>query len=126
MVAHVTIYRPPGHDCTAGGISSQASHLTVMNVPFAHGVDWPPDDDAPAAWLFDSSRGIGRPNYVLVPAVQADDGTWGPVDTLKNWYMHGGNVAGSGDSRWAAFLRPLGFIYPYMVAIHDRHEPWPT
>lgn len=122
MGLNVCVYRPAGGpDCTRGGISSRADQLCVINVPGP----FRPTETSPAAWLYDTARGRGRPNWVLVPAVTNDDGKWRPVDTRQQWYMAGGNLASTSDSRWCEALRDLGISYPSVVAIHDRHEPWP-
>lgn len=116
----VQIYRSADlGDCTAGGISSKARGLVVVNCPGVH----EPSDQYPAALLT-------RPEHPILvpaePAVRADgELAWVPT-RRQNMVgpMHGGNLADSGDARWKRFLREYhgGPVLLTAVPIHDRFE----
>ncbi len=107
MGLRVYVYKNPLGDCTNRGISSKVTQLTLVNVdgPFD------PAPDAPAAVLLKNHYETLR----IVPA--GDDG-----QAAKGWFMHGGNIADSSDSRFSeACIKLLGHRYG-AVDIHDRQE----
>lgn len=131
MGLHVSIYRQAGssYDCTAGGISSRAARLCLVNLD---GPDSPADDAPPAMLVPHTPFGddVGRRLVRIVPAQQIA-GAWVPLDgwvnedTGRKWYwpMFGGNFAASSDSRFrGAIEQLLGAFFHGAVAIHDRFE----
>jgi len=110
----INVYRNAGRDqdCSLGGVSSQYTELTVVNIdgPFE------PKSNRPAVILEMHVPGCLR----IVPAVQAEDGTY-KVD--PRWAMMGGNYAGTSDSRFSeACEKLLGHRFYGAVAVHDRYE----
>jgi hypothetical protein len=105
-----------GVDCSNNGISRRFEELCVVNVdgPFH------PRDGLPPVLLRRSNG--GRLAVHLVPAMLDKHGDWVPA---PNWFMHGGNFAGTSDSRFSqAIRRILGEpdLYFSVVSIHDRVE----
>lgn len=110
----VSVYRSSLSDCTNGGISSKATNLCVVNMegPFE------PDDRYPAAIL--TRNGASGP--CIKPAVKNEDDEW---IAAPGWWMNGGNIAATSDSRFGEAIRRMfngcenmhGGIY-----IHDRKE----
>jgi hypothetical protein len=102
-----------GMDCTLGGISSKAGALCIVNIdgPFE------PSSEYPAALLIlGNLPGIVR----IVPAEKTEAGGW---QKIPQWWMFGGNYAGTSDSRFSeAIERLLGHRFYGAVAIHDRNE----
>jgi hypothetical protein len=118
----VTVYRDAGstYDCTAGGISSRATRLCLVNVdgPFE------PSTDRPAAFLLRHApfgHVDGKRMVRIVPAVRDLSGDWTPE---PRWTMFGGNYAGCSDSRFSEKIEEFleGARFHGAVAIHDRIE----
>ena len=105
MGLRINVYRDAdGVDCTAGGVSSRYSSLTVVNV------EGPvePNECAPAVKLVKGALGSVR----LVPVEAGDRHT-----------MFGGNYGSTSDSRFSSAVeRILGHRFYGAVAIHDRIE----
>lgn len=106
----VNVYRVAGRDtdCTNGGVSSKFDTLTLVNVdgPFE------PKPDRPAAIL--QKGRLGSIN--IVPAT--DEG-----EPLPGWFMFGGNLAATSDSRFHEAVRKMtGGTHTGGVNIHDRQE----
>ena len=99
-----------GSDCSNNGISANADCLCVVNIsgPFE------PDENNPAAILETSKHGVVR----LVPA-EMYAGAWRAV---PKWFMNGGNVAATSDSRYAEAIGKLGVPHGCAVPIFDRLE----
>lgn len=106
----VSVYRRGSSDCTLGGISSKATELCVVNMegPFD------PSDDYPAAIL--TTGGLGAP--CLKPAILVD-GEW---VVAPGWWMNGGNLAGTSDSRFGEAVRKITPKFYGGLYIHDRKE----
>ncbi|PZT99654.1 MAG: hypothetical protein DI630_16470 [Gordonia sp. (in: high G+C Gram-positive bacteria)] len=113
-------------DLTCGGVSGEASHLTVVGIVDDDGdcqplpktaQVFPARPDAPAV-VVDRTYG-GWP--ILVPAYfDAQAGQW---ERLPSHTMAGGNFAASSDSRATdALCAVLGERFYGAVAIHDRIE----
>lgn len=97
-----------GTNHSNGGVSSQASHLTILNI----GGPFQPSDDAPAAEIKTNVFG----SAIVVPYHQPD-GVVGP--------MAGGDYVVSSDSRWEEKLREMGQANSYVaIPLHDRFETW--
>ena len=108
MGIHVSVYRSEYLDCTAGGISSTADQLCIINVdgPFD------PSDDVPAAVLVVAEPIQGQKILRIEPADKGDQ-----------WTMFGGNYASTNDSRFSAKCKQLlGSGFYGAVAVHDRIE----
>jgi hypothetical protein len=99
-----------GSDCSNNGISSKAEFLCVVNIrgPFE------PDENNPAAWLETSKHGVVR----LVPA-EMYAGQWRPI---PKWWMNGGNVAATSDSRYSEAVALHGVPHGCAIPIFDRSE----
>ena len=105
----VDVYRCPVGDCTNDGISSFFSELLVY-CPFGP-LSFDPAVESPLNFCAVFSHyGVA---YVC-PAVAAEDGT---VLPRPGWWMYGGNIAETSDSR---FREMTGVFYP--LRIHDRRE----
>lgn len=99
-------------DCTRDGISSRATHLTVVNAdgPFE------PYSNAPAVLLVNHYADA----LSLVPAQRNEKSEWEPV---PGWHMAGGNYGATSDARFGeACERLTGKGFYGAVAIHDRKE----
>jgi len=105
----IDVYRFRHGDCTNGGISSRFGELLV----FCH--------DGPRSFFSEHELplnfctveriyGISH----IVPAMVTEDGQIVP---RPGWWMFGGNIADTSDSRWRE-LTGLG----YPLHIHDRKE----
>lgn len=108
----INVYRSAGQpDCTKGGISSQYTHLCVVN---AEGPS-EPLANAPAVILDNHLQSSLR----LVPAEKVD-GEW--MIAGGQWMM-GGNYGATVNSRFGEAIERLsGNRFYGAVAIHDRCE----
>ena len=106
MGIRVAVYRNSLYgDCTLGGISSNNTELTLVNVPGP----FEPTAYAPAAILESHTKGCLR----IIPDV-ADP---------QPWFMFGGNYAACSDSRVSETCEKLlGHRFYGAIAIHDRIE----
>ena len=108
-------------DTTNGGITAANDRLTIVGTVDYRKGDQPvislldkgsqvfaAKPDSPAAWLVVGKHG-SRDRYV-VPA-----GMDGQPD--PRWWMHGGNLVSSSDSRWMTLSDGQ-----YGVRVHDRRE----
>lgn len=89
-------------DCTNNGISSYARELYILDTqkgPFE------PDDIRQCVYI--EKREVMGQEYVDCK----------PAYCRKRWYMAGGNILYTSDSR---FKQITGISYP--IAIHDRYE----
>lgn len=100
---HVDVYRmADGTDCTLGGVTSQATSLTLIGPGVPE--HYEPTEDRPGVRLI--RRTIGGREYIsAVPLDVTGDGT--------GQYMFGGNYIACCDSRIRA-------ICPYPIPVHDR------
>ena len=106
------------YDCSNGGISSEASRVTVVNVdgPFKS------DGDAPAVLLMPGHLpGVAH----LVPAVEIPgDGpeVWTPMQAGAGPMM-GGCYVGTSDGRFSEAVEAItGSRFYGAVPLHDRFE----
>ena len=96
------VYRSSLGDCTNNGISSYARELYILDTqkgPFE------PDDIRQCVYI--EKREVMGQEYVDCK----------PAYCRKRWYMAGGNILYTSDSR---FKQITGISYP--IAIHDRYE----
>lgn len=111
----LSVYRDAsGVDCTAGGISSNHTDLTAINVegPFE------PTQDRPPVILENHYKNAVR----IVPA--GPDGKALKLATHAG-PMFGGNFATTSDSRLGEAIEKLvGIRFYGAVPIHDRYETW--
>ena len=127
----MTVLRPAdGRDCTLGGITSQATVLTLVGVLDLRDETGqevvgqlpmdcqlaPASEDRPAVALV-----VDRHELYLMPV------RWGPFSRSYarggRCYMEGGHFAESTDSRTAGLLRDLsGSSLVRMVPVRDRVE----
>lgn len=107
----ISVYRNPLGDCTANGISSNASSLCVVNVdgPFE------PSEDSPAVKLVRADFSFGS-MLRLIPV----DTDGAPVGSP----MFGGNLGATSDSRFGRACESLsGSSFSIdSVKIFDRYE----
>lgn len=120
-----------GQDCTAGGITSQCTGLTLMgavvNTGVARVVPMPatawlrePDDEHPPVVLVVRDYGNRTPTAHLVPAILDPRHGWIPS---PRWCAAGGNFACWSDSRVNEFVDGLlGYRFYGALAVHDRYE----
>jgi hypothetical protein len=115
----LTVYRAAGRpDCTLGGITSTAGNVTVTTIRETgagrDATDHPVPEDCQVF-----APEPGAPEVVLVIRHRSGGDRWVHLQPAANpgrHYMHGGNYAGTSDSRW----EPLSGTD--LVAVHDRHE----
>ena len=96
------VYRSSLGDCTNNGISSYARELYILD---AQKGPFEPDDIRQCVYI--EKREIMGQEYVDCK----------PAYCRKCWYMAGGNILYTSDSR---FKQITGISYP--IAIHDRYE----
>lgn len=115
----VSVYRTGKMDCTNGGVSSRFNELLVA-CPDGH-ITIDTDAGIPDNFCMAERRevfgifgGSMEPHMRIVPATV--DGS-GNVKPRSGWWMNGGNIAGTSDSR---FRNLTGVDYP--LYIHDRQE----
>jgi hypothetical protein len=115
----LTVYRAAGQrDCTLGGITSRAANVTVTMIreigACRERTEYPlPEESQVFAAAPDA------PEVVLVVRHRPGGDRWVHLQPTENpgWhYMHGGNYAGTTDSRWDKISGAD------LVAVHDRHE----
>jgi len=103
----VSVYKN-GRDSTAGGDSSKAVEICVINVPGP----FEPDDHTPAFALVPNAL-----NSVVLKPVHEPDNMMGPC--------FGGNYAATSDSRFdEAIEEMLGHRFYGAIPIHDRFDSW--
>lgn len=110
----VEVYRFPLGDCTNCGISSRFDDLLIY-CPSGH-VSFDSDTETPLNFcaIFRKETYTG-PDYLYVAPAMVDEE--GRIVRRPFWYMKGGNIADTSDSR---FHEMNGHHYP--LHIHDRHE----
>lgn len=96
------VYRSSLGDCTNNGVSSYARELYILD---AQKGPFEPDDIRQCVYI--EKREIMGQEYVDCK----------PAYCRKRWYMAGGNILYTSDSR---FKQITGISYP--IAIHDRYE----
>lgn len=96
------VYRSSLGDCTNNGISSYTRELYILD---AQKGPFEPDDIRQCVYI--EKREIMGQEYVDCK----------PAYCRKRWYMAGGNILYTSDSR---FKQITGISYP--IAIHDRYE----
>ena len=105
----VEVYRFPLGDCTNGGVSSFCDELLVACESGHRTFD--ADKEMPLNFCAVFQRyGIAY----LCPADVCVDGT---ILQRPGWWMFGGNIADSSDSRWHELIDSY-----YPLHIHDRKE----
>ncbi|AEK09889.1 hypothetical protein FGG30_gp079 [Mycobacterium phage Pixie] len=118
----LSVYRSSLGDCTNGGVSAAADHLTLVGwvkpgekhvrALWPESQVFPVREDAPAVVMVESNLHGALPHLVPLDAFLAG-----------KWTMHGGNLAG-GDSRFGGLIE-RGYRGPKCVAtlpVHDRIE----
>lgn len=101
----VSILKPAGSNCSAGGVSARYENLTLVNVdgPFE------PTADRPAAYL----KGGNLPGTAIVV----------PEENTGKWSMMGGCYVATSDSRFGdAVEKIIGARFYGAVPLHDRVE----
>jgi hypothetical protein len=112
----LTVYRAAGRpDCTLGGITSAAGTVTVTTIRETGAGRDTADRPVPGDCQVCASE-PGAPEAVLVIRHRPGGARWVHLQPAAKHYMHGGNYAGTSDSRW----EPLSGTD--LVAVHDRHE----
>ena len=108
-VLPVPVYHNPLGDCSNNGISNRFKRLLVAcpNGPLSF------DADVELPLNFCMVDYIHNVAF-LVPAMITEDGM---LCHRPGWYMYGGNIADTSDSRWHDVT---GSYYP--LKIHDRKE----
>jgi len=110
----VSVYKNLVRDCTAGGISSHATELLLVNV------DGPTANNHAAYPKALLVKGNGTGLVKIVPAYCTEIGEWRPAAC---WAMMGGNYAATSDSRFHDAVRKIIGSASYgAVPIHDRFE----
>ena len=110
----VDVYRSPLGDCTNHGISSRFKELLVF-CPSGH-MSFNSDTETPLNFcaIFRKETFSG-PDYLYIAPAMVDEN--GRFVRRPDWWMNGGNIASTSDSR----LREMtGHNYP--LHIHDRRE----
>ncbi|ARQ95519.1 hypothetical protein I5G81_gp80 [Mycobacterium phage Shandong1] len=126
----VNVFRSSLGDCTNGGVTAAADHVTVVGyvkpgtvgepnhkrevlpLPRQSQV-FPAREDAPAVVMIESNLRGALPHLVPLDAFLAG-----------KWTMHGGNHAGGSDSRFGSLIEDV-FGGPRCVSllpVHDRIE----
>lgn len=108
----VEVYRSHFGDCTNGGISSRFNELLIACADGPHTFD--SNIETPLNFCMVETlifRGVKHQH--IVPAMI--DGN--KIVKRPGWWMCGGNIANTPDSRWTAIK---GHDYP--LKIHDRRE----
>ncbi len=111
----VNVYKNPSGDCTNRGISSRFRELLVY-CPDGH-ESFDSEKETPLNFCMVERQtffGGRTANTVIVPAMVDDAGN---VVKRPGWWMYGGNIADTSDSR---FTQLKGGYYP--LHIHDRKE----
>ena len=104
----VGVYRFPGTDCTAGGLSSQKDRLILVGKPGVTVVEGPFEPKPYDDYLV-LTRENGRLRATPKSLLDSD-----------KWVMNGGNFIYSSDSRFTA----LNGGHP--IPVFDRVEEWPS
>ena len=102
-------------DCTNNGISNRFRKLLVA-CPYGN-ESFDSDEITPINFCMVEKRKLfgNEPAYTnIVPAMVDEDGK---IVRRPGWWMHGGNIANTSDSRWSELKG-----HPYPLAIHDRRE----
>ena len=115
----IDVYRHGKWDATNGGISSRFSELLLACPTGADSIDT--DEGIPENFCMAEHRnfagfmyGMPEDHVRIVPATVDE---FGEVKPRAGWWMFGGNLAYTGDSR---FKDETGTFYP--ICIHDRQE----
>ena len=114
----VEVYRFPLGDCTNNGVSSRFRTLAIA-CPDGNNV-FDSDIAIPVNFCMIERRRIkniyGREEYEYMDIVPATVNELGQIVKRPGWWMYGGNIAETSDSRF----RVMTAGYP--VRIHDRQE----
>lgn len=101
-------------DCTNNGISSRFSTL-LLACPDGH-ITFDSDKELPLNFcMIERRRLFGNEEHQSIIPATVDE--TGKVVARPGWWMFGGNIASTSDSR---FTRLKGHYYP--LDIHDRQE----
>ena len=110
---NVSVYRFPLGDCTNRGVSSMFDQLAIACPDGPHSFD--ADVSIPVNFCAIEKRDLGFTKMVdVVPATVDDEGR---IVKRPGWWMFGGNIARTSDSR---FFETSGVNYA--LDIHDRRE----
>jgi hypothetical protein len=115
----LTVYRAAGQpDCTLGGVTSMAGNVTITMIreigPGLKATEYAVPEESQVF-----TPAPDAPEVVLVIRNRPGRDPWVHLQPAENpgWhYMHGGNYAGTSDSRWGKISGAD------LVAVHDRHE----
>ena len=111
----VQVYRCNFGDCSNNGISARFDELLVA-CPSGPRYFFSEHELPLNFCMVDSFRpGVDWPGYsYIVPAMVTENGQ---IVRRPCWFMNGGNIAGTSDSRWRELTGT-----PYPLKIHDRQE----
>lgn len=112
----VYVYRNSLGDCTNRGISSRFDTL-LLACADGH-VSFDSDTETPLNFCAIFSRRrptFDRPEHLYIAPAMVDEN--GRITQRPGWWMNGGNIASTSDSR---FSELTGHGYP--LNIHDRQE----
>ena len=116
----VNVYRNSIGDCTNGGVSSRFDTLLVACPDGS--VTFDSDVETPLNFCMVERRRIcsvygsmAEPVHLRIVPACVDES--GQIVKRPGWWMNGGNIADTADSR---FSRMNGHYYP--LTIHDRQE----
>lgn len=105
----VPVFKNPLGDFTNNGISNRFSELLVACPTGLRSFD--PSVELPLNFcMVDYSCNVAH----LVPAMITEDGM---LCHRPGWFMYGGNIADTSDSRWHEITGT-----PHPIKIHDRKE----
>ena len=108
----VYVFRESPLDCTRGGVSSRFHELLVACPDGPHCFD--SDKELPLNFCMIETRELPTGIHQrIVPAMIENN----KIVKRPGWWMNGGNIAHTSDSRWTALK---GHYYP--LDIHDRRE----
>lgn len=110
----VEVYRHGTMDCTNGGISGRYNKLLLACPDGSITID--ADVGIPESFcMVERRRLFGDEEHLrIVPATVNEDGE---VVARPGWWMNGGNIASTSDSRFHALTG-----ISYALDIHDRQE----
>jgi len=111
----VEVYRSHFGDCTNGGVSSRFNELLIACPDGNETFD--SDIETPLNFCMIERRRFSFSPVECLSVVPACVDASGQIVKRPGWWMNGGNIANTSDSR---FSRMNGHYYP--LNIHDRQE----
>ncbi|SLG39702.1 Uncharacterised protein [Mycobacteroides abscessus subsp. abscessus] len=136
----LNVYRRSGGDidCTLGGLTATHDRLTLIGY-VTHGFHSGETQSIfrPSAWLVRQASAAAPPVVAIVrklrsgvlaylepaPVIDNGAGRFVAVRDMRRRPVHGGNLAGTSDSRLAEILDVLlGHPTPDALRVHDRYE----